>query len=109
MGLSFSLVDIGTYTHKTFDLFSLSITHNLRKMAQEAGIYNTLWDSDGEIASNLIEELTVGLDLLKDDSEYYHKFDSPNGWGVYPDFVEFVTECLDACKSYPNARVASSR
>jgi len=94
------------------ELYSDNITHNLNRMAMEAGIYEHLWRPD-EInithAHQLIEPLEHGLKLLKGDPKRFQEFNSPNGWGLYEHFVPFVRNYLRACKEYPNARVEVSR
>ena len=94
------------------EVYSSNITHNLNKMAEAAGIYEVLWrpeDLDLKYASELIPLIEEGLAKLKADPEYYKKFDSPNGWGKYEDFVPFVEEYLAACKENPDAEVSVSR
>lgn len=94
------------------EVYSRNITHNLNKMAAEAGIYEALWRPE-EIGINradqLIEPLTVGLAKLKADPEFFQKFNSPNGWGMYEHFVPFVEDYLQACKENPDAEVNVSR
>ena len=94
------------------EVYSRNITHNLNKMAMEAGIFEALWRPE-EIgivrADQLIEPLTVGLEKLKADPEYYQKFNAPNGWGMYEHFVPFVEDYLQACKENPDAEVNVSR
>jgi hypothetical protein len=94
------------------EVYSRNITHNLNKMAMEAGIYEALWRPE-EIgivrADQLIEPLTVGLEKLKADPEHYQKFNAPNGWGMYEHFVPFVEDYLQACKENPDAEVNVSR
>lgn len=89
-------------------VYSANITHNLGKMAAEAGIYEPLWRPD-EIgvakAHELIEPLTDGLAKLKAAPDHYRQFNSPNGWGLYEHFVPFVEDYLNACKRYPTANV----
>lgn len=89
-------------------LFSSNITHNLNKMAAEAGIYEACWrpeESSIEEAEQLIKPLSEGLELLKSDPERFKKFNSPNGWGMYEHFVIWVEEYLEACEEYPEAIV----
>ena len=89
-----------------------NITHNLGKMADEAGIYHHLWRPE-EIgihkAEQLIEPLERGLAFLKSDPERFRPFDAPNGWGKYEDFVAFVQDYLAACRENPDANVSASR
>lgn len=93
-------------------LYEANITHNLNEMAEQAGIYCHLWRPD-EIgitkARELIEPLRAGLAKLRADPVYYRKFDSPNGWGTYENFVPWVAAYLSACEEYPDADVSVSR
>jgi hypothetical protein len=97
---------------ETDDLYNANITHNLNRMASEAGVYNHLWKPD-EIgvtkASQLVEPLTSGLRLLKSDPERFQKFNPLNGWGDYDGLVGFVSKYLRACQEYPEATVRVSR
>lgn len=121
------------YTKKEAEgLYCGNITHNLGKMADKAGIYEALWrphrlkdnynipegDYDAEYkfekenpscAREIIGKLALGLDLLKKEPEYFKKFNSPNGWGLYKHFVPFVDEYLEACEKYPDAKIVVSR
>lgn len=94
------------------EVYSRNITHNLNKMAMEAGIYQHLWRPEElgiTVAKDLIEPLALGLDKLKADPEHYKKFNSPNGWGMYEHFVPFVEDYLEACRANPDATVEISR
>ena len=113
-------------------LYDANITHNLGKMAGEAGIYEALWrphrlipgydihedDHDAEyaledsvtiIAKDIIEPIEKGLKDLKSRPNYFKQFDSPNGWGLYVHFVPFVEKYLNALKENPEAIVEVSR
>ena len=66
--------------------FEANITHNLNKIAMEAGIYEALWRPD-EInlrrAKELIQPLKVGLILMTADPARFKKLNAANGWGTY--------------------------
>ena len=68
------------------EVFSSNITHNLNRMAEEAGIYQACWRPE-EIgvthAAQLIPLLETGIAKLKADPEQFSKFDAPNKWGMY--------------------------
>jgi hypothetical protein len=121
-----------TYKEDQETVYSDNITHNLGRMAEEAGIYEALWRpyklrddfKDIELyandeyefeekcvikASDIIEPLEKGLTKLKEKPEYFKRFNSPNGWGMYGHFVPFVSEYLEACKEYPDSIVYVSR
>lgn len=93
-------------------LYNANITHNLGKMADEAGIYMAMWRPEEvgfEHAYQLIEPLLEGLAKLKSDPDKYSAFNAPNGWGLYEHFVPFVEEYLVACQRFPLAKVYASR
>jgi hypothetical protein len=90
------------------EIYSANITHNLGKMAEEAGIYQYLWypeKLDITRAQKLIEPLKKGLELLKSDKKRFEAFNPSNGWGNYGHLVLFVEKYLRACESYPHANV----
>lgn len=90
-------------------VYSANITHNLVRMAAEAGLYDVLWRPD-EIgvttAEQLIEPLAKGFSLLRSDPPRFEKFNAENGWGLYKNFVPFVGNYLKACVDYPDALVS---
>lgn len=94
------------------EVYWRNITHNLNKMAIEAGVYQYLWRPD-ELgitkASELIEPLRTGLALLESDPARFIKFDPPNKWGNYNNLVTFVADYLNACENNPDAEVSISR
>lgn len=101
------------HVHKKREkLYSSNITHNLGAMAEEAGIYMHLWRPE-EIritkASQLIEPLRTGLELVKSDPERFKKHDAANGWGTYEHFVPWLKEYLEACVKHPEATVRADR
>lgn len=121
-----------TYAEDNEEVYSANITHNLGKMAAEAGIYEALWrphrlkegynipidDYDAEyefeeenktVARDIIPLLEKGLADLKSRPEHFEIFNSPNGWGLYGNFVPFVEKYLEACKKYPDAIIGVSR
>lgn len=105
-------LDVCLTVVKPCEVYGANITHNLGLMAAEAGIYQHLWRPEElgiKFAKDLIEPLTNGLELLKSDPERFQKFDSPNGWGLYVNFVPFVSKYLEACKEFPEANVEVSR
>ena len=119
--------DMVNFHEEKEELYSANITHNLNVMAEQAGLYKALWrpyqlhkdyvhsenyeiemafkDSVTIIASDIIDIIEEGLDLLKNRPGYFSKFDSPNGWGLYVNFVPFVEKYLNALKQYPDSIV----
>ena len=93
-------------------VFSTNITHNLNRMAQEAGIYGIVWrpEENGiKLAEQLIKPLTEAVSLLESNPDHFKKFDAENGWGTYKDFLPWLKEYLNACIKNPVAEVYACR
>lgn len=105
-------VKVSDELEETNEVFSANITHNLSRMAREAGIHGHLWRPD-EIgitkASELIEPLMEGLNKLETHPDRYKAYNPKNGWGDYEGLVSFVSDYLDACREYPAADIEVSR
>ena len=105
-------LDVYLTATRPTEVYEANITHNLTKMAAEAGIYEALWRPE-EIgitkAVDLIDILWEGLEKMKADPDHYKQFNSPNGWGMYEHFVPFVENYLNACRENPDAEVYVSR
>ena len=93
-------------------IYSANITHNLNNMAEAAGIYKHLWRPE-EIgitkAHQLIEPLLDGYRKLVLEHAEMQQYNALNGWGMYANFLPFVTEYIEACAANPNADVEVSR
>jgi len=89
-------------------VYSANITHNLGRMAGEAGLYNALWRPDEHgmtKARQLVEPLRHGLAALRSRPEHFRTFNPENGWGDYDGLVNFTEAYLAACEQYPDADV----
>ena len=120
-----------TYEEKNEELFWANITHNLGKMADKAGIYEACWrpyqlhpdwvepndhekeyefeNSHPMLAKDIVSRLEKGYEDMKARPDYFKKFDSANGWGLYIHFLPWVEKYLEACKAYPEAEISVSR
>ena len=101
-------LDVGLVAIRQTSVYDLNITHNLTKMANEAGIYKHLWRPEelGIIhAIDLIAPLNEGLSRLKAEPELFKKFNPENGWGDYETLVEFVEDYIVACVKNPDATI----
>lgn len=93
------------------EVFWKNITHNLGKMASEAGFYEQLWHperTDVVTAQQLGIHIEKGIAELKANPEKYKQFSAENGWGTYTQFVPWLEELLTACKEYPDAIVRTT-
>lgn len=105
-------LDVWLEVVKPCEVFQANITHNLGRMAEEAGIYKHLWRPE-EIgittAEQLIEPLRDALDRLIHEPERFKQFDPPNKWGSYETLLKFVSDYLAACEENPSAIIQVSR
>lgn len=93
-------------------VFEANITHNLGRMAAAAGFYEACWRPEEihiKTAHELAPYLREGLIKLVEDPAKYEAYDSPNGWGMYKNFVPWIFAYWRACCQYPDALVSVSR
>ena len=105
-------VDTGGKEPYDVQLFTTNITHNLGAMAEWAGVYKAVWRPEEnaiKTADQLIPILEAGLKKLIDNFDEASKYNSGNGWGMYPHFVSFLEDYLAACKQHPKAQVRACR
>lgn len=94
------------------EVWTANITHNLGKMAKEAGLYECLWypaTVNIQYANQLVLPIRAGLERLQAMPEFFRQWDNPNDWGTLDQFIDFLRDYLRACQQYPNARVRVSR
>lgn len=105
-----ALLDDEDHRH---EVYWSNITHNMGAMASECGdLYKALWRPEelgATRASELIEPLTNGLQILIADKDRLQEFNPENGWGNYEGLFNFVIEYLSACRENPNALIQVSR
>lgn len=94
--------------------FDANITHNLVRMAGEAGIYDCVWlpkehGLTQTKARHVVEPLRAGIERMKADPQRFEQFDAPNGWGTYAAFLPWLERYLEACEANPDATVYVSR
>ena len=94
------------------EVYDANTTHNLTDMADAADIYGVVWrpeENDINSASDLIPHLEQAIARMKKDPEHFKRFNSPNGWGLYKNFLPWLERLLEACNDYPSAKVSVSR
>lgn len=105
-------LDVSLSAVRETTVFDANITHNLAKMAKEAGIYKLVWRPEEvgvKQAGELIGPLTNAISLMKAEPARFKKHDAENGWGTYDDFLPWLEEYLEACKQNPDATIEVSR
>lgn len=91
-----------------------NITHNLGRMAAEAGIYICLWrpeehDPPITTAAQCIPFLRAGVEAMRARPDDFSPLSAEDGWGTYDQFVPWVERVLAACEETPAALVRVSR
>ena len=94
---------------RTTTVYDSNITHDLSRMAAECGLYESLWNSHGKRAGDLIEPVSQGIARLVLEPERFRKFDPPNGWGDFNALEKFARDFLAACIDNPDGIVEVSR
>lgn len=106
MSLDIYLQDVdGSY------VFEYNITHNLGKMAKEAGLYEALWHPEYlqiAEAGKLIPLIQNGILFMVQNMQHCKTLSPSNGWGTYEGLLHFAGQYLTACKNYPNAKIETS-
>ena len=93
-------------------VYSINITHNLTKIAKEAGVYYDIWRPEEvgvKEARNLIIPLKEAIKKLKADPDYFKRFEPENKWGTAEIFIKQLGELLEACQTWPRARIETDR
>ncbi len=89
-----------------------NITHNLNRMAMEAGLYEPLWRPEEIGATHahmLVDRVEKGLAVLTADHDRFEAFNPENGWGSYEQLVDFTKSFLAACRTHPDCTVFACR
>lgn len=105
MSLDFYIVDEGKASGKEFELFSKNITHNVTPMWRKAEIFDELYESHGKQPKEIVEQLEQGLFMMQIHSEEYKLLNPANGWGNYEYAIQFLSNVIEACKLYPEAKI----
>ena len=112
MSLDISLklfVDVGTTEPYEVLLYSDNYTHNVCPMWELAGVWEALYESDGQQAAELISTLEKGYEAMRASPAAYCALNPSNRWGDYSGALKFLQAFTDACKKFPKALVWVSR
>lgn len=86
------------------DVYSESISANLTAIAVAVGIERHLW-SPASVgitrADEMVPALTEAIAKLKADPDQFFKYDAPQRWGIYEQFLAYLERYLAQCKRYP--------
>lgn len=86
-----------------------NITNNLAEMADKAGLYEPLWNSNGKKASEILADLITGVRNLEEMSaDDVRKYTPTNSYGSWNGLVTFTENVITCCKIFPDAVVMSN-
>ena len=95
------------HCHRGDAVYDTQFTYNFREMAEKAGIYEPCFNPDKYTkAGDMVRELTNAILKLNTDPSYFKKFNAPNGWGTYEQFIRIVRDYRDMCEKYPDASIS---
>ncbi len=98
-------LDIYLEVVKPTEVYSANATHNLIPMWHKAGVYESLYESQGKEASEILPILRSGLEKMQDDQETYKQLAPTNGWGTYEGAIEFLAGLINACEENSGAAI----
>lgn len=93
-------------------VWSGNMTHNLNKIAIEAGVYECIWRPDEigiKYAKDNISNLRFALGIFYSNYNELKKLNPPNGWGDIDGLIEVTQGFLGACTEYPDAIIYCDR
>lgn len=110
-------IRIGAVESSTRRVFEYNLTHNLCEMAKQVSIgdhtlYQYLWRPDEigvVLAKQMIDPLTLAVDVLRRDRSKLEGFNPPNGWGNFEHLLEGVELYLSASINNPETVIEASR
>lgn len=95
-------LDIYINKVKEVSVFDANYTHNVTPMWTKAGVYESLYESEGKTASEILPTLREGYKQMVDNSSEYEKLNPENGWGSYDGALKFLKEFIKACEQDPD-------
>ena len=103
-------LDLDLWAVRRTNVYGTNMTHNVAAMADEAGVYDLLWQAKGSPkAGDLVAPLNGAIYDMEARPDHYKKFDAENGWGTYEQFLPWLREVRDMCVEYPDAEIEVSR
>ena len=96
------------------NVFSRNITHNVHTMANnvkvdDKALGDLLWDYEGKNTLEYRNKVARGLTYVLTHRKELELYESPNGWGTYEGFKEFVIDVSQALFDYPDCEVWVSK
>jgi len=85
--------------------YDFNITHNVTPMWGEAGVFDALYESNGDTAEKYLDVLYKGYVDMLNCPEIYKALNPANGWGTYEGALEFLRKWIEECERHPKAKI----
>lgn len=89
---------------------SQNYTHNVTPMWSKAGVYEALYESDGQkVTPEYIETLRRGIKVFEENFSDFEKLNPSNGWGSASSALPWLEEWTRSCQRHIGATIRVSR
>ena len=88
-----------------YNTFDGNVTHNLTGMWSEAGIYDVLYNTEGEQIGIYLDKLASALEDMRRYPDKYKEHSPINGWGTYEGAIRFLEALVKSAQEWPQARI----
>lgn len=106
IGLCF-LVDTGGIKPVRLDIGSRSISYNYDVMWRAAGIYEALYDSNGELAEKYLEIVKSGREEMNNNPTPFQAMENKSHNVYYEVALDFLDWWIELCEKNPKAIIWS--
>ncbi len=101
-------LDFSVQVVQPTEVFSKNITHNVAAMWRMAGVYDALYNSEGEPCRKIEAILRVGINDMLNRPNEYKALNPSNGWGNYEGALAYLQAVYLACKENPEGIIRVS-
>jgi len=78
-----------------------NMTYNVAPMYKQALGYS-LMDLNDRLAGEVVNELRLGIEDMRNNPEKYEKLNPANGWGNYEGALKYLSKLYSACCEHPS-------
>jgi hypothetical protein len=98
-------VDLGGKEPANITLYDNNYTHNVVPMWEKAFVYDALYNSNGKLAEEILQDLKDGVEIMEGLPDEFIPLNPKNGWGDYYGALKFLKGFTDACERYPKSTI----
>jgi hypothetical protein len=100
-------VDVDTGGNEPYEvkLFEANYTSNVSPMWQKANVYNALYESNGKMAGDILDNLKAWVKFMEENPVEFLPLNPSNGWGDYYGALKFLKDLAEVCEEHPKATI----